>query len=110
MKIENNIQTLKYSASECCLAFASFFVNFSLGLLIKVLLIKQKTYNIIKPFGNMFRRKVRSGEMKRYTLLDRTDQEILDLLKIGSLQELYNFIFHIAKSSFKLNQADMQND
>ena len=75
MKIENNIQTLKYSASECCLAFASFFVNFSLGLLIKVLLIKQKTYNIIKPFGNMFRRNVRSEEMKRYTLLGRTDQE-----------------------------------
>ena len=30
------------SASECCLAFAYFFVNFSLALLIKVLLIKKK--------------------------------------------------------------------
>ena len=35
---------------------------------------------------------------------------MLDLLKIGSLQELYNVIFHIVKSSFKTNQADMQND
>ena len=58
----------------------------------------------------MFRMKVRSEEMKRYTLLGRTDQEMLDLLKIGSLQELCNVIFHIVKSSFKLNQEDMQND
>ena len=35
---------------------------------------------------------------------------MLYLLKIGSLQELYNVIFHIVKSSFKLNQVDMRND
>ena len=35
---------------------------------------------------------------------------MLDLLKIGSLQKLYNVIFPIVKRSFKLNQADMQND
>ena len=35
---------------------------------------------------------------------------MLDLLKKGSLQELDNVIFHIVKSSFKLNQVDMQND
>ena len=81
MKNVNNIQTVKNSASGCCLAFAWFFVNFSLGLLIKVLLIKQKTYNIIKPFGNMFRRKVRSEEMKRYTLLGRTDQANVRFVK-----------------------------
>ena len=74
MKNVNNIQTVKNSASGCCLAFAWFFVNFSLGLLIKVLLIKQKTYNIIKPFCNVFRRKVKSEGIKRYTLLGRTGQ------------------------------------
>ena len=74
MKNVDNIQTVKNSALGCCLAFAWFFVNFRLGLLIKVLLIKQKTYHIIKPFGNMLRRKVRSEEMKRYTLLGQTDQ------------------------------------
>ena len=31
----------KISASGCCLAFASFFANFSLVLLIKVLLIEK---------------------------------------------------------------------
>ena len=35
---------------------------------------------------------------------------MLYLLKIGSLQELYNVIFHMVKSSFKLNQVDMRND
>ena len=35
---------------------------------------------------------------------------MLDLLMIGSLQELYNVIFLFVKSSFKLNQADIQND
>ena len=35
---------------------------------------------------------------------------MLDLLKIGPLQELNNVIFHTVKSSFKLNQADMEND
>ena len=58
-----------------------FFVNFGLGLVIKVLLIKQKTYNIIKPFDNMFRRKVRLEEMKRYTLLGRTDWADVRFLK-----------------------------
>ena len=33
---------VKRSASGCCLAFASFFANFSLALLIKVLLIKKR--------------------------------------------------------------------
>ena len=56
----------------------------------------------------MFWRKVRSKEMKRYTLMET--RQMLDLLKIGSLQKLYNVIFPIVKRSFKLNQADMQND
>ena len=81
MKNVNNIQTVKNSASGCCLAFAWFFVNFSLGLLIKVLLIKQKTYNIIKPFGNMFQRRVRSEEMKRYTVLGHTGQADIRFVK-----------------------------
>ena len=33
------------SASECCLAFARFFANFTLALLIKVLLIKKHVLN-----------------------------------------------------------------
>ena len=65
----------------CCLAFAWFFVNFSLGLRMKVLLIKQKTYNIMKSFGNMFRRKDRSEQMKRFTLLGRTDQANVTFVK-----------------------------
>ena len=36
--------------------------------------------------------------------------QMLDLLKTGSLQELYSVIFDIIKSRFKHNQADMQND
>ena len=81
MKNVNNIQTVKNSALGCCLAFAWFFVNFSLGLLIKVLLIKQKTYNIIKPFGNMFRRKVSLEEMKRHVLFGRTDKSNVRFVK-----------------------------
>ena len=81
IKNVNNIQTGKIQPQGAALAFAWFFVNFNLGLLIKMLLIKQKMYNIIKSFGNMFRRKVRPQEMKRYTLLGCTDQANVRLFK-----------------------------
>ena len=35
------------SASRCCLAFSWFFANFSLALLIKVLLIKKSVYIVV---------------------------------------------------------------
>ena len=63
------------------LSICLVFVNFSLGLRIKVLLIKQKTYNIIRPFGDMFPRKVRSEEMKRYTLVGHIEQENVRFVK-----------------------------
>ena len=43
-------------------------------------------------------------------LAAQTIRQMLHLLKIGYLQELDNVIFRIVKSSFKFNQADMQND
>ena len=84
----------KNLASGYCLAFSWFFVNFSLGLL-----IKHKACNIKKPFSNMFRKKFRSDEMKRYTLLGRTDQASVRFVKDGSLQELYNVIFTLSKGA-----------
>ena len=44
MKNVNNFQIAKVRASGCFLAFAWFFANFSLTLLIKVLLIKKSVY------------------------------------------------------------------
>ena len=47
-KLDEERKTLSSSknpASKACLAFASFFANFSLDLLIKVLLIKKNTMN-----------------------------------------------------------------
>ena len=47
-KLDEERKTLSSSknpASKACLAFASFFANFSLDLLIKVLLIKKTTMN-----------------------------------------------------------------
>ena len=41
IKNVNNFQIAKGSASGCCLAFAWFFGNFILALLIKVLLMKK---------------------------------------------------------------------
>ena len=81
MKNENNLQTAKIQPQGVAYHLLGFFVNFMLGLLIKGLLIKQKTYNVVKPFGNMFRRKVRSEEIKRYTLLGRTDQANVRFVK-----------------------------
>ena len=49
-KLDEERKTLSSSknpASKACLAFASFFANFSLDLLIKVLLIKKKYYEYI---------------------------------------------------------------
>ena len=49
-KLDEERKTLSSSknpASKACLAFASFFANFSLDLLIKVLLIKKNYYEYI---------------------------------------------------------------
>ena len=54
-----------------------------------------------------FERKLDQKKSKDIPIQTR---QMLYLLKIGSLQELYNVIFHIVKSSFKLNQVDMRND
>ena len=69
-------------------------------LLTKVLILKQKTCNIIKSIGSMFRRKVRSIEMKRYTLLDHTDQAKCLICQRSDLFKR----FYIVQGSFKTNQ------
>ena len=70
--------------------------------------IKQNTYNIMKPFGTMFRRKVRPEEMKRYTLLGCTDQANVRFVKDRIFaRALQRYLSHCQK---KVNQADMQND
>ena len=63
------------------LSICLVFCQFQPRVAYEVLLIKQKTYNIIKPFGNMFRRKDRSEQMKRFTLLGRTEEANVTFVK-----------------------------
>ena len=57
-----------------------------------------------------FEEKLDQKKWKDISYLAVQTRQMLDLLKTGPLQELNNVIFHTVKSSFKLNQADMQND
>ena len=62
--------------------------------------------DIIKSFGNMIRRKVRSVKNeKAYPTWSYSPGEMFDLLENGPLQELCNVIFHTIKGIFKLNHA-----
>ena len=58
----------------------------------------------------MFGRNVGSEEMKSYTLLGRTDQANLRFVKDRIFGRSLQCFFYISKRSFKLNQANMQND
>ena len=51
------------------------------GAAYKSVAYKTKKYNIIKSFGNKFRRKLRSEEMERHTQLVRTDQANVRFVK-----------------------------
>ena len=62
--------------------------------------------DIIKSFGNMIRRKVRSIKNEKiYPTWSYSRGEMFDLLMKGPLQELCNVIFYIIKGSFKLNHV-----
>ena len=62
--------------------------------------------DVIKSFGNMIQRKVRSIKNEKiYPTLPYSTGEMFDLLEKGHLQELYNVNFYSIKGTFKLNHA-----
>ena len=65
--------------------------------------------DIIKSFGNMIRRKVRSIKLKRYNLPDRTDQaKLLICLRKNICNSFTMLSFTLSNEALNLTEQDMQ--
>ena len=64
--------------------------------------------DIIKSFGNMIRRKVRSIKLKRYSLPGRTDQSKLLICQRKDLCKCFMLSFTLSNEALNLTEPNIQ--